>query len=69
MNPIINKLNRTNPLQILMSLKSNPQNAFLMLMNSNPQFKAFYESNKDKSPEQIANEYGIDIRQVYELMK
>lgn len=69
MNPMLNQLNRQNPLQTLLSLKQNPQNAFLMLMNTNPQFKAFYEANKDKDPAQIARENGIDLQQVLDLMK
>lgn len=39
----------------------NPDELFKQLMQNNPQFRQFYESNKDKTPEQIAKENGIDL--------
>ena len=39
----------------------NPDELFKQLMQNNPQFRQFYEQNKDKSPEQIAKENGIDL--------
>ena len=46
-------------------LKSgNPEQIAVSLMQRNPQFKAFIDSNKGKSPEQVAQQYGIDINQI-----
>lgn len=60
-------------LQNLMNLKSmaggNPQAAFNMLMQQNPQFKQFVQQNRGKSPEEIARAYGIDLNQVQQLLK
>ena len=39
----------------------NPEQAAKMLMQSNPQFADFCEKNKGKTPEQIAQRYGIDL--------
>lgn len=39
----------------------NPDELFNKLMQSNPQFRQFYEENKNKSPEQIAKENGINL--------
>lgn len=38
----------------------NPDVVFNELMKNNPQFKSFIESNRGKSPEDIARENGID---------
>lgn len=38
----------------------NPDTVFNELMKNNPQFKNFIESNRGKSPEDIARENGID---------
>ena len=43
---------------------SNPEQIAMSLMQRNPQFKAFIDSNKGKSPEQVAQQYGIDIDQI-----
>lgn len=39
----------------------NPDEYFNELMQKNPQFRQFVESNRGKTPEQIASENGIDI--------
>ena len=39
----------------------NPDELFKQLMQNNPQFRQFYEANKNKTPEQIAQENGIDL--------
>lgn len=74
MNPILQKLSPANGLlQNLSNLKAlaggNPQAAFNMMMQSNPQFRQFVEQNQGKSPEQIAQSYGIDMNQVRQFMK
>lgn len=74
MNPILQQLSKGNAaLQSLMNLKAmaggNPQAAFNLLMQQNPQFKQFLQANQGKSPEEIARAYGIDINQINNLLK
>ena len=38
----------------------NPDAVFDEMMQNNPDFRKFVESNRGKSPEQIARENGID---------
>lgn len=46
-------------------LKSgNPEQIAQSLMQQNPQFRAFVEANKGKSPEQVARENGVDLGQI-----
>lgn len=74
MNPILQALNMTRPnnnmIGLLSALKGgNPEMMFRQMMNSNPQFRQFVEQNKDKSPEQIAQEYGVDINLLQQFIK
>lgn len=65
--------NAGGPLQNLMNLKAlaggNPQAAFNLLMQQNPQFRQFVQANKDKSPEEIARAYGLDLNQVKQFLR
>lgn len=60
-------------LQSLTNLKAmaggNPQAAFNMLLQQNPQFKQFVQANQGRSPEEIARAYGIDLNQINNLLK
>ncbi len=70
MNPILQSLRgQNNLLQTVMAMRGNPQAAFNMLMEREPRFRQFYEENKNKTPEQIMREYGIDPAAVQRLMK
>lgn len=74
MNPILQQLSRGNSaLQSLMNLKAmaggNPQAAFNLLLQQNPQFKQFVQANQGRSPEEIARAYGIDLNQINNLLK
>lgn len=52
-------------LQAMQMLKSgNPEQIAQSLMQQNPQFKAFVEANKGKTPEQVARENGVDLGQI-----
>lgn len=42
----------------------NPQQIAQNLMQQNPQFKAFVEANQGKSPQQVAQEHGIDLGEI-----
>lgn len=46
----------------------NPEQIAQNLMQSNPQFKAFMEANKGKTPEQVAREHGMDLGQIMKKM-
>lgn len=55
---------------IVRMLKSgNPEQIAQNLMQQNPQFKAFVEANKGKSPEQVARENGVDFNQIMGMMR
>lgn len=69
MNPILAMLQKpqtNNLLSQISQIKNmvagkNPDTMFSDLYNNNPQFRQFVDANKGKSPEQIAQENGIDI--------
>lgn len=69
MNPLISSL-PTNPSapnleNIIRMLRSgNPQQMAANLMQNNPQFRAFVESNKGKTPEQVAQEHGVNLSEI-----
>ena len=55
---------QNNLVNIIQMLKSgNPEQIAMNLMQRNPQFKAFVNANRGKSPEQVAKENGIDLSQ------
>ena len=57
-----------NPILAAMQ-KSNDPNAMLQqLMNRNPQFAQFMKENAGKTPEQIAQRYGVDMRMVNSIL-
>lgn len=72
MNPLIQSISAApaNPSvsnlgNIIRMLRSgNPQQMAANLMQNNPQFRAFVESNKGKTPEQVAQEHGVDLGQI-----
>ena len=73
MNPLLNAMNgnRSNNglAQILSMLKSgNPEQIAQNLIQKNPQFKAFMETNKGKTPEQVARENGLDFSQIKNML-
>ena len=62
MNPILNRLNANKSQQ-------NPNVIFNQMMRTNPQFAKFVNDNKGKTPEQIANDYGIDPSLIQKFLK
>ena len=62
MNPILNRLNANRNQQ-------NPNVIFNQMMRTNPQFAKFVNDNKGKTPEQIANDYGIDPSLIQKFLK
>lgn len=71
-NPIMQKLNRTPKQPTMKDLvqmaKGNPDALFDQMMNSNPQFAKFVNDHKNKSPQQIAKEYGLDLAKINQFM-
>ncbi len=51
------------------AVKGNPQGVFDNLMQTNPQFRKFINDNQGKSVEQIAQNYGVDLNALNNLMK
>lgn len=73
MNPLMNAMSGKAPqaggnnglANIMRLLKSgNPEQIAQQMMQQNPQFRQFIESNKGKSPEQVAKEHGINLNQI-----
>lgn len=64
-NPILQTLNKqNNVINQITDLKNmmngNPGAMYERMMQTNPQFADFVKSNRGKSAEQIAQDYGID---------
>lgn len=56
-------------MQLMQTLKSgNGEQIFNSLMQNNPQFRAFMEQNKGKTPEQVAKENGVDLNAYLKMM-
>lgn len=47
----------------------DPQAFAIQMMKNNPQFAAFVRDNQGKTPEQIAQEHGIDYNVIRQFMK
>lgn len=74
MNPLMQSVSQQvgggmNVYKVMQMLKGrNPQDVFNQMMQSNPAFRSFYEQNKGKTPEQVAQEHGIDLSQFKNMM-
>lgn len=67
-------MGQNNPLAMISQIKQmmngqNPQAFAHMLAQKNPQFAQFLQENQGKSPEQIAQEHGLDFSQIKNFMK
>lgn len=74
MNPIINAMAHKPQINDLMALiqtikSGNPSEIFDRQMRENPQFQKFVDENKGKSPEEIAEKYGIDYNMIRQFLK
>ena len=78
MNPLMQMMGMQTPrqngvsdiMQIARMLKSgNPEQIAQNLMQRNPEFRLFVESNRGKTPEQVARENGIDFGQIAGMMR
>ena len=55
--------------QLKQLAQGNPQGLYNRLMSTNPQFRDFVQSNAGKTPQQIAQEYGIPWGDVENLLR
>lgn len=54
---------------IINSLKGkNINDVALNMLNTNPQFKQFYEENKNKTIEEVAKNNGIDLSLIRQFL-
>lgn len=79
-NPIMQALNATgrqssnNMLGRIAEIKQllngqAPQVVYNRMMQSNPAFANFVRQNAGKSPEQLAQEYGVDLQTLRDLLR
>lgn len=61
MNPILQAMNMANAM-------NDPNKMLQQMLNSNPQFRSFYEANKNKTPDEVARAYGLDPRMVSQFI-
>lgn len=75
MNPLFMAMNNkggkiNQATNILNMLKSgNPAQIAQQMIQNNPQFRQFVEANKGKTPEQVAQENGINLDEIRRLMR
>lgn len=73
MNPLMQQTqpgDATSLGNVFRMLKSgNPEQIAISLMQRNPQFKAFMDANRGKSPEQVAKQYGVDLNAMMSQFK
>lgn len=62
-SPIANGLNSFGKIQQIMNMLrgGNPAEIAANMARQNPEFAKFVEANKNKSVQDLANEYGIDL--------
>lgn len=72
MNPLLGSMSNMLPQNdfsrigdvVKMLRSGNPQQIAQNLMQQNPQFRAFVDANKGKTPEQVAKEHGVDLSEI-----
>ena len=78
LNPILQMMksngSANNPFQMLGTLKQmmsgqSPESVMQGMMQSNPQFASFVNANKNKSPEQICRENGLNWDEIKGFLK
>lgn len=77
-NPILQMMMNngaaSKPFQMLSTLKQimsgrSPESVMQGMMQSNPQFASFVNANKNKSPEQICRENGLNWEDIKGFLK
>lgn len=57
-----------NPILAAMQQSNDPNAMLQQLMKRNPQFAQFMKENAGKTPEEIAQRYGVDMRMVNSIL-
>ena len=66
---LMQQFQQPNNLSALLAMtKGNPQALVNQLLQNDKQFAAFYEQNKDKTPEQAFRDNGLDYSQFKHLI-
>ena len=78
MNPLMASMGPMNNMRQIMQMVNgikqmmngqNPDTVMKMFAQKNPQFAQFLRDNQGKSPQQIAQEYGLDWNMVQGFLK
>ena len=78
MNPLIASMGPMNNMRQMMQMVNgikqmmngqNPDTVMKLFAQKNPQFAQFLQDNQGKSPQQIAQEYGLDWNMVQGFLK
>ena len=78
MNPLIASIGPMNNMRQMMQMVNgikqmmngqNPDTVMKMFAQKNPQFAQFLRDNQGKSPQQIAQDYGLDWNMVHGFLK
>ena len=78
MNPLMASMGPMNNMRQMMQMVNgikqmingqNPDTVMKLFAQKNPQFAQFLRDNQGKSPQQIAQDYGIDWNMVHGFLK
>ena len=78
MNPLMASMGPMNNMRQMMQMVNgikqmmngqNPDTAMKLFAQKNPQFAQFLRDNQGKSPQQIAQDYGLDWNMVHGFLK
>ena len=78
MNPLMASMGPMNNMRQMMQMVNgikqmmdgqNPDTVMKLFSQKNPQFAQFLQDNQGKSPQQIAQEYGLDWNMVHGFLK
>ena len=78
MNPLMASMGPMNNMRQMMQMVNgikqmmngqNPDTVIKMFAQKNPQFAQFLRDNQGKSPQQIAQDYGLDWNMVHGFLK
>ena len=74
MNPLAQMMGRQSGMGDIMKIMSmvrgkDPNAVMGMLAQKNPQFRQFMEECRGKTPEQVAQEYGVDLSTIRQFLR
>lgn len=68
MNPLMQNMGQFMNMMNMVRSMGDPNRMMENMLQTNPQFKAFYEANQGKSVEQIAQENNLDLGMVRNIL-